>query len=113
MMPATETAIPFALEKGGVRLAVRLTPRASRNGIDGIVQSADGKSMLQLRLSAPPVEGAANKALITYLADELALRKSCISIRSGETARFKILFIEGDGLALIAKLKDWIARTGG
>ncbi|MCB8879168.1 DUF167 domain-containing protein [Acidisoma cellulosilytica] len=105
--------MPFAAEKGGVRLAVRLTPRASRNGLDGIVQGADGRPMLQLRLSAPPVEGAANKALIGYLAEALGLRKTSISIRSGETARFKILFIEGDGPALIAKLKDWVALTGG
>jgi uncharacterized protein YggU (UPF0235/DUF167 family) len=109
----TAVAKPFVAEKSGVRLAVRLTPRASRNGLDRVVQGADGKPMLQLRLSAPPVEGAANKALIAYLAEALAVRKAAISIRSGETARFKILFIEGDGPALIARLEDWIARTGG
>ncbi len=108
-----EASLPFVLEKGGVRLAVRLTPRANRHGCDGIVQGAVGRPMLQLRVSAPPVEGAANKALIAYLADALALRKASIAIRSGETARFKILFIEGDGPALIAKLRDWIAPTGG
>ena len=109
----TEPAMPFALDKDGVRLAVRLVPRASRNGIDGIVQGADGRPILQLRLSAPPVEGAANKALIAYLAEMLHLRKGGISIRSGETARFKILFIEGDGPAIIAKLKHWVACAGG
>ena len=109
----TEALTPYAAETGGLRLAVRLTPRASRNGLDGIVQGADGRPMLQLRLSAPPVEGAANKALIAYLAEMLGLRKASISIRSGETARFKTLFIEGDGPALIARLEDWVARTGG
>jgi hypothetical protein len=104
---------PYAAEKGGVRLAVRLTPRASRNGLDGIVQGADGRSALQLRLSAPPVEGAANKALIVFLAEALSVRKAAIAIRSGETARLKMLFIEGDGPALTARLDDWIARTGG
>jgi uncharacterized protein len=106
-------ALPFAVEKGGVRLAVRLTPRASRNGCDGIMLGADGKPVLQIRLLAPPVEGAANKALIAFLADALALRKTSFSIRSGETARFKIIFIEGDGSAIIAKLKHWVACAGG
>ncbi len=104
---------PYAAERDGLRLAVRLTPRAGRNGLDGVTKGADGRPVLQLRLSAPPVDGAANKALIVYLAEALLLRKGDISIRSGETARLKILLIKGESSALIAKLEDWIARTGG
>jgi hypothetical protein len=87
--------------------------RVGDRAADGIVQGADGRSALQLRLSAPPVEGAANKALIVFLAEALSVRKAAIAIRSGETARLKMLFIEGDGPALTARLDDWIARTGG
>jgi uncharacterized protein YggU (UPF0235/DUF167 family) len=104
---------PYEAERNGVRLAVRLTPRASHDGLDGIGHGADGRPFFQLRLSAPPVDGAANKALIAFLAEALALRKGAISIRSGETARFKILFIEGESSALIARLDDWIASAGG
>lgn len=107
------TAKPYAAEAGGLRLAVRLTPRANRHGLDGVTVGADGRPVLQIRLAAPPVEGAANKALLTYLAEALGVRKTALAIRSGEAARFKILFIEGDGPALIARLEDWIARTGG
>jgi uncharacterized protein (TIGR00251 family) len=92
-----------------VRLAVRLTPRASRNGVDGIVDAADGRKLLQLRLVAPPVEGAANKALIAYLADALDLRKSAIRIASGEKSRVKLLELDGDGPALLARLEAWLA----
>lgn len=95
---------PFSIQADGVRLAVRLTPRASRNGIDGIVTGTDGRPALQVRLTAPPVEGAANKALIAFLAQMLDIRKTDIAIRSGETGRLKILHLAGDGAALAAKI---------
>jgi len=95
---------PFAAIAGGVRLAVRLTPRASRNDVDGVVTGADGRTALQIRLTAPPVEGAANTALISFLAETLGLRKRDIEIRSGETARIKILHLSGDSVALSARL---------
>jgi uncharacterized protein (TIGR00251 family) len=103
---------PYSADKGGVRLAIRLTPRASRNGLDGLVTGADGRPALQLRLAAPPVEGAANKALIAFLADALKLRKSDIAIKSGETSRLKILILAGNSAAIIARLDAWVGRTG-
>ena len=96
---------PYAAVAGGVRLAVRLTPRASRNGIDGVVTGADGRMALQIRLTAPPVEGAANAALIAFLAETLEMRKADISIRSGQTARVKILHLSGDGATILSKLR--------
>lgn len=104
---------PYTGEAGGLRLAVRLTPRARREGLDGVILGADGRPALQIRLAAPPVDGAANKALIAFLADGLGLRKADIAIRSGETARMKILLLAGDAGALIARLESWIARGGG
>jgi uncharacterized protein YggU (UPF0235/DUF167 family) len=105
-MPGDVAAVPrpFAVEPGGVRLAVRLTPRAGRDRVEGVVRGADGRPALHLRLAAPPVEGAANRALIAWLAAALALRKSDIAIRSGETARLKILHLEGDADRLFARL---------
>lgn len=96
---------PYCPEKTGVRLAVRLTPRASRNRLDGVIVGADGRPALQLRLAAPPVDGAANKALITFLAEALNLRKSDIAIRSGETSRLKILHLTGDSTTIIARIE--------
>ena len=100
---------PYAAVAGGVRLALRLTPRASKNGVDGILQDADGRPLLKLRLVAPPVDGAANEALIAYLAKALSLRKADITIRSGETSRVKILHLAGDSAALLQKLDAWLA----
>ena len=99
---------PYAAVPGGVRLALRLTPRAARNGVDGVVSDADGRPLLKLRLVAPPVEGAANEALIAFLAKTLSLRKADIAIRSGETSRVKILHLAGDSAAILRKLDVWL-----
>ncbi len=95
---------PYAAVPDGVRLALRLTPRAARNSVDGISSDADGRPLLKLRLVAPPVEGAANEALIAFLAKTLSLRKADIAIRSGETGRIKILHLAGDSAAIVRKL---------
>jgi len=100
---------PYAAVAGGVRLALRLTPRASKNGVDGILQDADGRPLLKLRLVAPPVDGAANEALIAYLAKALSLRKADITIRSGETGRVKILHLAGDAATILQRLDAWLA----
>jgi uncharacterized protein (TIGR00251 family) len=100
---------PYIAVDGGVRLALRLTPRASRNGVDGIVEDTEGRPLLKLRLVAPPVEGAANEALIAFLAKTLSLRKADITIRSGETSRVKILHLAGGSSAILQKLDVWLA----
>ena len=100
---------PYTAAESGVRLALRLTPRASKNGVDGIVADADGRPLLKLRLVAPPVDGAANEALIAFLAKTLSLRKADITIRSGETSRGKILHLAGDSAVLLSKLDAWLA----
>ena len=103
---------PYAAEPGGVRLSIRVTPRANRHALQGVTHDAEGRPSLGVRLAAPPVEGAANKALIRFLADGLGLRGSDIHIRSGETARVKVIFIAGDSTALLARLADWVAGGG-
>jgi uncharacterized protein len=100
----------YAAVEGGVRLALRLTPRASKNGVDGIVTDAEGRPLLKLRLVAPPVDGAANEALIAFLAKTLSLKKADITIRSGEASRVKILHLAGDSGAILKKLDAWLAR---
>jgi uncharacterized protein (TIGR00251 family) len=102
---------PYAPGASGLRLAVRITPRASRDGVDGVAVGADGRPVLQLRLNAPPVDGAANAALIAFLAKALGLRKADVTIRSGHTARIKILHLAGDGAAIAARLEALAATA--
>ncbi len=79
-----------------VRLSVRLTPNGGRDEIGGIETGADGEVYLKVRVSDVPEKGKANKALVALLAKRLCLPKSAISIISGDTARKKILRIDGD-----------------
>ncbi len=71
-----------------VTFAVRVVPRASRNEIAGVHGDA-----LKVRLTAPPVEGKANEALIAFLAQRLGVRKSQVEIVAGGTSRRKMIRI--------------------
>lgn len=75
--------------KKGSALAIRVTPRASRNEIVEIL--SDGT--VRIRLTAPPTEDKANKALIQFLAEVLNVSKSQIEIVAGITGRDKLVSI--------------------
>ncbi len=75
---------------GGVTFAVRVVPRSSRNQIVGVEGGA-----LKIKLTAPPVEGAANAALIEFIADWLGVRRSAVSIVGGDKARNKRVRVSG------------------
>jgi uncharacterized protein len=74
---------------GAVRLAIRVVPRAGRNALDGVTEAG----ALRVRLTAPPVEGAANAALIAFLADALGVPKRSITLVRGERGRDKVIEI--------------------
>ncbi len=93
-----------------MRLSVRLTPAGGRDAFDGLEMAADGTVWLKARVSAPPEDGKANKALVQLLAKALKVPKSGIDFISGETARKKILRIEGDPEDLIRKLEALTGR---
>lgn len=71
-------------------LKVRVNPRSSRNQVTGWHEG-----VLGIKLTAPPVDGAANKASVEYLADVLGVKKSQITLVSGHTSREKTFEIEG------------------
>jgi hypothetical protein len=89
-----------------LRLAVRLTPRGGRDAVDGWAEDSAGKRHLKARVSAPPEDGNANKALIALLAKTLGIPKNAIRITAGETSRLKTIQIDGDSAALQAKLSE-------
>jgi uncharacterized protein len=92
-----------------VRLAIRLTPNGGRDAIDGIEPDGEGGMLLKARVTAVPEKGKANKALIALVAKSLGIAKSSVSIASGDTARKKILRIDGDPEDLIEKLERLLA----
>ncbi|MGE5323391.1 MAG: DUF167 domain-containing protein [Actinomycetota bacterium] len=83
MFPVNETS-------RGVTFAVKVHPRARKNAIAGTVGDA-----LKLSLTAPPVGGRANQAVIEFFADIFAIPRSSVSIASGETSRNKIVRVSG------------------
>ncbi len=86
---AGERAVGLREEASRLLVAVRVTPRASRNELS----FADG--VLHVRLTAPPVEGAANAALIALLAKRLGLPRRAIHILRGTAARHKTVAVDG------------------
>ena len=82
---------PFLEEApGGVWIKLRIQPRASRDEVAGI----HGDS-LKVKLTAPPVEGEANKALVSFLSKLFGIKKSSFRIGSGEKSRTKRILVEG------------------
>jgi uncharacterized protein len=85
--------------KGSVVFAVRLSPRSSRDAIEGEFQGA-----LKVRLTAPPVENRANEALCRLLAASLNVPVSAVKIVSGEKGRTKRVCVEGASASQIVAL---------
>jgi uncharacterized protein len=74
----------------GVSFAVKVHPRAKKNAITGEFGEA-----LKISLTAPPIEGRANEACITFLAEVLNLPRSSITITSGQSGRNKVIRVVG------------------
>jgi len=82
-----------------MKLSVYIQPGAKKTEISG---EHDGK--LKIRVCAPPVEGAANEALIKFISKQLGLSKSKVKIASGDKSRHKILEIDMEESEVISKL---------
>jgi len=91
---------------GGVRFGVRVQPRASRSEVCGVHGDA-----LRIRLAAPPVDGAANDALIALLAGELDVPRRAVTIVSGASSRSKLVQVDGIDPGAIERLAARDAET--
>ena len=100
MIPITESA-------KGISFIVKVHPRARKNAITGVVGSA-----LKLSLTAPPVEGRANQAVIEFFAELFEIPRSSVTIASGETSRNKVVRIAGlTKAAVAARLSAHLGET--
>jgi uncharacterized protein (TIGR00251 family) len=81
---------PFQITESGVLLRVRVQPRASADRLEGLQGG-----QLRLRLTAPPVAGAANAACIAFLAKQLGISRSRVRLCAGEKSRDKRVHIAG------------------
>jgi uncharacterized protein (TIGR00251 family) len=81
----------WVTEKGsGVRLRIHVQPRATRSEIVALHGDA-----LKIRLAAPPVDGAANDALVLFLSQQLDVPRSALTLLSGHSSRSKVVAITG------------------
>ena len=96
--PANQSAAPMSaaspaclcLQAGGVRLAVKLHPRASATAIG---EPLGGE--LKIKVTAPPVDAAANEALLELLADKLHCARNRVELIRGHTSRHKQILLHG------------------
>ena len=79
------------------RMNVYVQPRASKTVVAGM---HDG--CIKIRLAAPPVDGAANAALIEFVAEQLGIAKSRVRITAGSTSRRKTVEVDGVSVAQLA-----------
>lgn len=99
---------PLSADIRGVRLGVRVSPKASRDEVGSLERDADGKLWLSVRVRALPDKGAANAAVAKLLGKTLGVAKTSISVLSGSTSRNKILLIEGDTGSLMSLLSTFL-----
>ena len=101
-MASKVVASPLSVSENGLRLLLKVTPKASRSAITGIAHEADGSAILKVSVTTVPEDGKATAAVIALLAKAWRLPKSHFILLTGATDRRKTLLIEGDGAALLA-----------
>lgn len=100
------TVIPPFLQESsnGVLLRLKVQPRSKKNEIAGV----QGEE-LRIKVTAPPVDSAANRELIRFLANTLKCPKSTVSITRGQASRHKVVLLQGIPLNLaIEKLDPYL-----
>ncbi len=85
-----DDALNLTTGKSGVLIPVRVTPRGRKNAITGA-----RNGVLLISVTAPPVDGAANAAVIEVLRDTLRCAKSALSLSRGEKSRDKVIAVSG------------------
>jgi len=98
--------IPVTESSQGISFSVKVHPRARKNAITGVIGDA-----LKLALTAPPIEGRANQAVIEFFAELFQIPRSSVTIASGETSRNKLVRIAGlTKAAVAARLSERVSE---
>ena len=101
-------ALPAFCRRGadGIDIFVRLTPKSSRDAVEGAETAADGRTHLKARVRAVPEQGKANKALVKLMAATLGVPAGTVSIVAGDTARLKTMRVSGNAAHVEQRLED-------
>jgi uncharacterized protein YggU (UPF0235/DUF167 family) len=104
---------PWRTSAAGICVALRVTPRGGRDGIDGVEILADGRRVIKIRVRAVADGGAANRAILDVLARALAVPKARLRLVAGMTSRLKQVAIDGDPAKLGESLRHLTAEPDG
>lgn len=89
-------ASPVLRRPHGIELAVKVTPKAGRDRIEGVVVDAAGAAWLAVKVAAPAQGGKANRAVLALLAARLGVAASTLELVAGAGARWKRVAVAGD-----------------
>lgn len=95
---------PYDITGDEIRLRIRLSPGARKEGLGGLWEDEHGRAHLKGSVRAVPEKGQANKALIALLAKQTGMAKSLITLESGSTSRSKALTLPCEAAAIIDRL---------
>ncbi len=97
----------FRTDADGLVIAARVSPKASRDSIIGVMPTLEGEA-LKIAVTAPPDKGRANAAVVAVLAKAFGVAKSSIAVIAGETDRRKTIRVSGDRAVLTTIAQQWI-----
>jgi uncharacterized protein (TIGR00251 family) len=100
---------PCRYSTEGISVALRVTPRGGRDGIDGLEKLANGRVVLKVRVRAIAEGGEANRAVTELLAKALGVPRARVRILSGVTSRLKQIAVDGDPRKLGEALRQLTA----
>ncbi len=111
-MATKPTASPsaFTTSSEGLRVALKVTPKAARAGIAGVEADAAGRAVLKVRVTEAPEGSKANAAVVKLLAKAWKLPKGALRVTAGAKDRRKTLLVAGDPDELAARLRSWLAE---
>ena len=111
-MNDTASLGPFEPVSDGVRVSVRVTPKASRNAIAGLAGTPAGGRVLKVSVTAVPEGGKANEAVVKLLSKAWKVPRTSLGVVAGATDRNKILHVAGDPAELMRRLSASLAAAG-
>ncbi|MBI5102831.1 MAG: YggU family protein [Nitrospirae bacterium] len=82
--------LPYKKIKDGIRVTVKVEPRSSKRAVSGVMGD-----VIKVKLTAPPVDGAANEQLVEFLSETFRVKKSSIRIVKGISSKNKVVEITG------------------
>ena len=101
---------PWRVAGESIALRVRLTPKSSRDAVEGLEATAEGPA-LKARVRALPEDGAANAGLERLIANWLDVPRGAVALTQGGRSRVKTLTVTGQTSVLLQRLEERLARA--